>query len=294
MSLRIRSAVVCLMLAAVVCTGCSGTDKTDDTTCVTTVTVVEKTDKILTGGADETSAETETEQTTVSEQTSETSKDSGKTGGIDYKIVNIEYVTNAKEKGYFTLKMTVPKAYVLIVITAGEKPTGGYAINISDVYEDEEGNFVVKTEETYPDAGSTVFEALTYPTCALSVSRLPEKLKVIDQEGNELKKISNMTVDKIGNKITDTAYMAVLEDGAGERMKKTYVYKTESGYKYTNVVETTEHWGSAKWNVDVKDSGEASSKEEIISIAKEFGSCGFVLFPGDSKPVPVEEFLKRE
>ena len=88
-------------------------------------------------------------------------------------------------------------------------------------------------------------------------------------------------------------YSAVIENGTGEIMHKTYVYETVDGkYSYLNVFSTTVNYGSTKWNNIVKDSGIVDSKEDIVETAKEFGSCGFILYAGDSVTFhTVDEFL---
>lgn len=78
-------------------------------------------------------------------------------------------------------------------------------------------------------------------------------------------------------------------------MHKTYVYETVDGqYSYVNVLSTTVNYGSTKWNDVIKGSGMADSKEDIIKAAKEFGSCGFVFYAGDTVTIhTVDEFLEN-
>lgn len=77
-------------------------------------------------------------------------------------------------------------------------------------------------------------------------------------------------------------------------MYKTYVYETVDGqYSYINVISTTVNYGVTRWRNIVKGSGIVESKEDIIEVAEEFGSCGFVLYAGDSvNNHTVDEFLE--
>ena len=257
MNTKIKITIISLMLAATLCTGCGPASDTDVTT-VQTIPV---------GAVVPTDKETKT-------------PDKGSLAGVDYTIVNNGENGRERLRGYRIDALEQDDSPIYIMIYSGEKSTGGYSIRITDVYEDSDGYFTVKVEETEPDPTSSVTEALTYPSCMLTVNILPKKLKVIDQNGNEMEKLNK---DIVEEKAEDAAVaddveadaetlIAVIQDGGGEIMWKTYVYKTSSGYKYRNVETKTKSWGSANWKETDKDSGEVSSKEEIVSIAKKFGS----------------------
>ena len=215
---------------------------------------------------------------------------SGTVAGIEYTVYN-EGHTNGKEQGgYFIETSGQPDGAYYIIINAGERTSGGYEIRIVDIYEDTNGQFVVVVDETRPDPGSAVTAVMTYPYCGLKVSRVPDKLKVVYTNGNEITRVDDKQVEVT----VDAGYFAVLEDGAGEIMHKTYVYKTDSGYRFINVTATTVSWGATEWKEVVNSSGEVSSRDEIVSIAKSNGSCGFVLFAGENKACSIDEFLKRD
>ncbi len=61
------------------------------------------------------------------------------------------------------------KTYV--VISAGQRSTGGYQLLIADVAKQANGTWVVKTTEKKPAAGQMVTQVLTYPTIVIA---LPE------------------------------------------------------------------------------------------------------------------------
>ena len=90
--------------------------------------------------------------------------------------------------------------------------------------------------------------------------------------------------------VPEEGYMAVIHGGVGERTVETYVYETDKGYRYINVVSTTVSWGSPKWKHEVVKIGTAASKEELINQAKNHGADSFVTFPGDPDAHPVSEF----
>lgn len=217
-------------------------------------------------------------------------KEQGTVAGIDYTVYNKGHVGGKETSGYSFNITGDPDSGYFIVINAGERPSGGYTVNITDVYEDSTGQFVIKVEETTPDPKSMVTDALTYPYCSIKVSKLPDKLKVIDANGNEIKSADPLDMVQT----VEPGYIAVFEDGAGEIMRKTYVYMTNSGYTFTNVEAVTESWGSPKWKETVISTGKVHSKNEIVSIAKDHGSCGFVMITNEDKPVTVEEFLERD
>ena len=288
MNTKIKITIISLILAATLCTGCGPASDTDVTT-VQTLPV----GAVVPADPDETDKETKT-------------PDKGSLAGVDYTIVKNGENGRGRLRGYRIDALEQDDSPIYIMIYSGEKSTGGYSIRITDVYEDSDGNFFVKVEETEPDPTSYVTEALTYPSCMLKVNILPKKLKVIDQNENEMEKLNKGIVEeKAGDADVEDdvetdvetdaeTLIAVIQDGGGEIMWKTYVYKTSSGYKYRNVETKTKSWGSANWKETDKDSGEVSSKEEIVSIAKKFGSCGFVVFDGEREASSVEDFLSRD
>ncbi len=92
----------------------------------------------------------------------------------------------------------------------------------------------------------------------------------------------------------EDGYVAVLHGGAGERTYETYVYKTETGYKYFNVTSTTVSWGSTEWSHKVNDYGYTDSKEEILRRAKAHGADQCVTYGTDTTAYPIDDFLNSK
>ena len=218
----------------------------------------------------------------------------GKTGsinGLNYSIESAASDEPTKERGYYVFGMSEGDYPVSIMITAGEFSTGGYDIQIADM-EYDGTELKITVHETAPQPTDMVTEAFTYPSCAVTLSELPSSITVLDEAGNEF----DCLYVYIKEYDIEPGWIAVIEDGAGEILYKTYVYETVDGrYSYINVVATTVSWGSPKWNEIVKGSGFADSREEIVEKAKDFGSSGFVLFPDDTGPDAkahsIDEFL---
>ena len=173
MNTKIKITIISLMLAATLCTGCGPASDTNVTT-VQTIPV---------GAVVPTDKETKT-------------PDKGSLAGVDYTIVNNGENGRERMRGYRIDALEQDNSPIYIMIYSGEKSTGGYSIRITDVYEDSDGYFTVKVEETEPDPTSSVTEALTYPSCMLTVNILPKKLKVIDQNGNEMEKLNKDIVEE--------------------------------------------------------------------------------------------------
>ena len=90
-------------------------------------------------------------------------------------------------------------------------------------------------------------------------------------------------------------YIVYLADGVGEKMQKTYVYKTDDGrYRYVNVDSVTESWGSTKWKEYFVDSGTVDTKEEIVEVAKNHNSCGFAVLPIEVIDINDPDSMERE
>ncbi len=268
---RINIKIVCLLLVSTFTAGiCAGCSKENTQSSGTSVTGA---------GVDDSS-----------EEQGYSLPEHGTVAGVEYTVYNEGHNNGKEKRGYFINSSGQPDAPYYIIINSGERPSGGYEIRIADIYEDSKGQFVIKVTETSPAPGSSVTANLTYPCCSLMVNKVPDRLIVVDANGNEI----NRDDDKQVEVTADGGYIAVLEDGSGEIIKKTYVYRTDAGYRFVNVTATTVRWGSPEWKEVTNGSGEVSSKDEIVSVAKDHGSYGFVLFAGDNNAYSVEEFLNRE
>ncbi len=115
---------------------------------------------------------------------------------IDYKVVEdinslsedlVPIAEGAKsQRGFINFKN---ETYNYILISSGEKPTGGYGITIKSV-EDVEGTASIVIEETAPEKDAMVTEALTYPYIILDMPMESQSFRVTNEAGEELKSIS--------------------------------------------------------------------------------------------------------
>lgn len=213
----------------------------------------------------------------------------GSLGDLEYNLQSVTIDFQSQDRGYYIFSVEEKDYPVNIIISAGEFSTGGYDICIVDMDYDSK-TFTVTVREIYPEPTDVVIEAFTYPCCEIQLNKLPGSVRVVDENGNEL----DCLYFYVNEYEIEPGWTAVIEDGSGEIMHKTYVYETVDGqYSYINVLSTTVNYGSAKWNDVIKGSGMADSKEDIIEAAKEFGSCGFILYAGDTATIhTVDEFLE--
>ena len=232
----------------------------------------------------------EPEETTIEESEADAEAPSDSVSqpskaSLDYQIMTVN--GTSKDRGYYVVEVEEDGYPYDVIISSGEKSTGGYDIQILSV--DYDGSLLTITvEETEPGPTDMVTEALTYPCCAIELSLLPDEIKVVSTAGDELKNLDT----NLSDSAIEDGWLCVIEDGTGEVMLKTFVYENADGtYKYINVKSTTTSWGATTWNDVVKGSGTADTRDDVAAAAEEFGSCGFVLLPNDYQTVyTVEEF----
>ena len=212
---------------------------------------------------------------------------SGRIGDLKYEIVPEPLDGKTKIRGYMVYGGGKGEFPYTVIVASGEFSTGGHSIEITHLQADG-SNLTVTVMETSPAPSAMVTQAFTYPCCAVRLSKLPKTVKVVSKEGAEFECIYYYdSASKVEN-----GWIAVLENGSGEIVQKTYVYKTDGNrYRYEHVTATTESWGSAKWKEVISGSGFAETREEVVEEAKKFGSAGFVMYPDDDKPHSVSEFL---
>lgn len=200
--------------------------------------------------------------------------ESGIVGDYEYTLEGSMDSGFFLDRGYF-LMASDETDEVILAICSGKRSTGGYSIEISDIdYTDPLMTITVKENTPAPDM--TVTEAFTCPICFIRLSSLPGDLRIVTASGDELKFQGNY-----GEKYeSGNDYIAIFADGVGEIMQKTYVYKTDDGkYRYVNVRSVTESYGSPRWIDTLTGSGVVDSKEELIEIARNHNSCGYVQLP---------------
>lgn len=191
--------------------------------------------------------------------------------------------------GFYLFEASEDEYPYKVIIDAGEKNTGGYDIQIVGIeYDGTEAVIIV--EEITPAIDDAVTQAFTYPCCGVSFDTLPKSIRVVNTAGDEFPCLY-VYLDE--TEIRDD-WFAVIQGGAGEIIFKTYVYKTDDDkYEYINVTSTTVSYGATEWNDVVSGSGTADTREAVVLAAKEFGSCGFVMFADKGSTVfSIDEFLE--
>ena len=103
-----------------------------------------------------------------------------------------------RQRGYFVFN---PKDYVTgndfyVLISAGEKPTGGYSINIDSLtLQNNTLKVVIKEQE--PDARDGVIQVITYPLVVVKMYDLIEGIYVIDEDNKEFKEITTENLPSV-------------------------------------------------------------------------------------------------
>ncbi|MBE6149872.1 MAG: hypothetical protein E7170_04045 [Firmicutes bacterium] len=90
-------------------------------------------------------------------------------------------------------------------------------------------------------------------------------------------------------------YIAIFHGGVGERTYETYIYKIDNGqanfgFKYINVTNTTESWGSSNWKQKINKKGKFDWTDGAFAIAKKHGAYSYVTLPNDNNIYTIEEF----
>ena len=191
--------------------------------------------------------------------------------------------------GFYLFEASEDEYPYKVIIDAGEKNTGGYDIQIVGI-EYDGTEVIITVEEITPAPGDVVTQAFTYPCCGVSFDTLPKSIRVVTTAGDEFPCFYIRLDD---TEIRDD-WFAVIQGGSGEIIFKTYVYKTDDDkYEYINVTSTTVSYGATEWNDVVSGSGAADTREAVVLAAKEFGSCGFVMFADKGSTVfSIDEFLE--
>ena len=275
--------------------GCSSKGGSDRTPAADTSKPYEASD---TDDADETDKPDDTEDTkeTSESEADEPSEqadlpDEGDIGDISYRFVS-DTSSDFPDKGYVILDSDkADDEYPFkLVIESGEKNTGGYDIEIVNI-EYDGTTLIVTVNETAPGTGDIVTQAFTYPCCAAEFTLIPDDIRVVDTNGNYF----DCVYGYLANTEVHDGWFAVLEDGVGEIMHKTFVYEKEDGtYRYINATSTTVSYGATEWNTVINSFGIAGTRDDVVKAAAEFGSSGFVLRPDDNAIYTIEEFTSAK
>jgi hypothetical protein len=110
----------------------------------------------------------------------------------DYSVIDpsqlkedmIRVIDRSKyQRGYLIIKES------FLMISAGQKPTGGYGIEISDVQRKGDKT-TIRIKETKPPRDSMVIQVITFPYLVLNINT-DLNIEVIDEGGNTLPQIKN-------------------------------------------------------------------------------------------------------
>ena len=117
--------------------------------------------------------------------------DTGTLGGYEYSILKPETRGQGikKNRGYYIDTLEELNSPYLLFISMGEKGSGGYEINVSDVLVNDQGAMTVVVEETSP-SGEEVTGEMTAPYCGVKLKKCPDDIKVIDIYGNEFRNLT--------------------------------------------------------------------------------------------------------
>ena len=94
---------------------------------------------------------------------------------------------------------------------------------------------------------------------------------------------------KYDNVKVEDNYYAVLNGGVGEIVNSTYLYMIDGEYKYIQVQSHTKYWGSSEWVEKVTKVGKMNWPQQVIDVAKQNGSDGWVIINVD---IPETKYQK--
>ena len=82
--------------------------------------------------------------------------------------------SNKEKEGYFVIE---EEEHTYVVITRGEKSTGGYSIIVNEI-EDQEEWVSIKVEYINPDPMDMVMQIITYPVIVIRMERTEKTIKL--------------------------------------------------------------------------------------------------------------------
>ncbi len=88
------------------------------------------------------------------------------------------------KRGYYIDTLDEPNAPYYYIICMGEKNTGGYSLEISEVKK-VDGKVVIIVKENSPSPNDVVTQALTYPTITVEFPTQQENIVIKNTEGVE-------------------------------------------------------------------------------------------------------------
>ncbi len=99
------------------------------------------------------------------------------------------YLDDLKNRCWFADSLDEPNAPLWIIISSGEKHSGGYDIGVVDITE-EDGTIVITVGETSPSPDEPTTEEMTTPNVTVrfeyGTSGTPKDIKVVNTDGVEI------------------------------------------------------------------------------------------------------------
>lgn len=153
-------------------------------------------------------------------------------------INNNELLLNLYNKNYMTkgIHSLIDGDYIYVIVSAGEKPTGGYSLEIDSITEVTPGTAYIHATLNSPKEGSIVTQALTYPAVMVKFDKggiknlqwdLSGDVQSDEAERNEVIKF----VQNFGEQLKMVSLLAP-EDIIKESMEKYY-----GGYVSAELIE---------------------------------------------------------
>ena len=105
---------------------------------------------------------------------------------ISYEILNdtSQYDINYSKRGYYIEKMNDTDS-VILTIAMGMKNTGGYSIRINSLFI-YSGHADIEVEESSPESGQIVTQAVTYPCVKVKFNKKPDTIYITNSKSYEV------------------------------------------------------------------------------------------------------------
>lgn len=148
------------------------------------------------GTVDDTNEEKDSFQETTQEETDQTPVPQGITvNQIKFEVLDPAALSEQMIADIEAMKVQKGYEYwqqedgsFIILISSGEKTTGGYAIEVTSI-EDNEGMTIITVAETEPE-GDMNSQVISYPYVVVKASGITDRFDVRDQSGKEFLRIA--------------------------------------------------------------------------------------------------------
>lgn len=142
------------------------------------------------------------------------------------KFEKLEYEKLSKDKQELIDKIKASKGYYFweedgsftIFITSGEKPTGGFSVDVKYI-EDNEGKTNILVDEKSPAPGDMVTQAITYPFVIVKAAGITNNFNIENTKGEKfslLQNSKNAVVENVKGTFVgaiDNNFVEIIVDG---------------------------------------------------------------------------------